>query len=142
MARETFVRLVDDLDGSPADSSVEFGLDGVDYSIDLSAQHENELRATLGPYVAVAHRAQPRLPRGGGPSRRVSNKHRNAAIRDWALSEGVQLPQRGRIAGVVQQAYDAHDGDVLREALGLELVEDRPARRRRSAIEARFSAAG
>jgi hypothetical protein len=61
----------------------------------------------------------------------MASKERNAAIRAWALSEGVELARRGRIATVVQQAFDAQDGERLRQALGLELVEAKPARPRR-----------
>ena len=35
MAQKVNVQLVDDLDGSTAESTVEFGLDGVHYAIDL-----------------------------------------------------------------------------------------------------------
>ena len=138
MARETVTKLIDDLDGSAADSSVAFALDGHDYTIDLNARNETELRTLLEPYVEVARKVRPQTG-GAGVSvgrraRTVSDKERNAAIRSWALDEGVELNQRGRIAAVVQQAYDAQDGDMLREALGLELVvEEKPARRRRVA---------
>jgi hypothetical protein len=130
------------LDGSPADSSVQFGIDGMEYSVDLSAKHENDLRTMLRPYLEVARKARPDGSKGRGRGRSVADKDRNAAIREWALSEGVELAQRGRIAGVVHHAYDAHDGDMLRESLGLELVEERPARRRRTSVEAKFSSAG
>jgi nucleoid-associated protein Lsr2 len=36
MARQTTVRFVDDLDGSEATGTVEFGLEGRSYEIDLS----------------------------------------------------------------------------------------------------------
>ena len=39
MAQKVFVSLVDDIDGSEADETVEFGLDGVNYEIDLSAEN-------------------------------------------------------------------------------------------------------
>lgn len=52
--RQVKVELVDDIDGSPAQHTVEFALDGVNYVIDLSAEHERTLRNTLAPYVKVA----------------------------------------------------------------------------------------
>ena len=36
MATKTTVVLEDDLDGGPADETVRFGLDGVEYEIDLT----------------------------------------------------------------------------------------------------------
>lgn len=139
MAMETFTRLIDDLDGSDADSSVRLGLDGDEYTIDLSTKNADELRTKLGPYLEAARKVRPHAGRGGSRVRAVSDKRRNQMIRDWALGEGAEVNQRGRIAAVVIRAYEAQDGDMLREALGLELVEQKPSRRRR-APEPEFSA--
>lgn len=51
MAKETITRLIDDLDKSDADETVRFGLDGVEYEIDLSAKNAAKLRQLLEPYV-------------------------------------------------------------------------------------------
>ena len=45
MARRTVVEHTDDLDGSAATETVAFGLDGVDYEIDLSARNAARLRS-------------------------------------------------------------------------------------------------
>lgn len=50
---------VDDLDSAedrdvPADETVPFGLDGVAYTVDLTAEHAAELREFLKRYTAVA----------------------------------------------------------------------------------------
>lgn len=42
MAQKVLVSLVDDLDGSEAEETVEFGLDGVSYQIDLSGENAEE----------------------------------------------------------------------------------------------------
>jgi hypothetical protein len=47
VAKQTQWALVDDLDGSPAATTVEFGLDGQSYAIDLSAENVAKLRAAL-----------------------------------------------------------------------------------------------
>lgn len=60
MARRTSVSLVDDLDESPADETVEFGVDGAAYEIDLSEANAAKLRDSLASFVAHARRA------GGG----------------------------------------------------------------------------
>src|SRR4051794_6191129 len=44
MAQRVNVVLVDDIDGSDAAETVTFGLDGVQYEIDLSDGHADELR--------------------------------------------------------------------------------------------------
>jgi hypothetical protein len=47
---------VDDLDGSEAEGTVRFGLDGTEYEIDLNAGHAQELRDALARYVSAARR--------------------------------------------------------------------------------------
>ena len=56
MAQKIQVVLVDDLDGGEADATVRFGLDGVEYEIDLSAEHAEALRGALAPFVGAARR--------------------------------------------------------------------------------------
>ena len=118
MARETVERLIDDIDGSEAHASIQFGLDGQSWSIDLNVQHEAELRATLGPFLEVARRVR-RHPGTGRTLRAAADKGRNPAIRQWALGVGVELPTRGRIAGAVQVAFDAQDVAALYATVGL-----------------------
>lgn len=146
IAREVITSLIDDLDGSAAAEEVQFSLDSVTYTIDLSEKNAAKLRNALAPYIEGARKAAPE-GRGGrrmkivrGPAQRESDRERNQLIREWAVSEGVELPTRGRIAQAVLNAYDDGNGDALREALGLELVEeDKPKRRRKT--EAEFSEA-
>ena len=57
MARRVSVVLVDDLDGSAADRTVTFELDGHGYEIDLSTANEQALRVGLAPFVAAARPA-------------------------------------------------------------------------------------
>jgi hypothetical protein len=47
MAQKIQTLLIDDLDHSPADGTVRFGLDGTDYEIDLNADHAQQLRDAL-----------------------------------------------------------------------------------------------
>jgi hypothetical protein len=65
MARQVVTLLTDDLDGSEADRSVEFGLDGVTYTIDLSEKNVGKLLKALEPYIA----AGTRVGRGGAGGR-------------------------------------------------------------------------
>ena len=52
MAKKVTVTLVDDFDGAgAADETVEFGLDGVSYEIDLSAKNAAKLRNELKPWL-------------------------------------------------------------------------------------------
>ena len=104
MARRTFVELVDDMDGGTADETVSFGLDGVSYEIDLTAENATELREAFGVWAGKARRV-------GG--RRIAGKSRSgedtAKIRAWAQEHGYSVGDRGRIPTEVRQAYkDAH----------------------------------
>jgi Lsr2 len=58
VAKQTQWILVDDLDGSPASTTVEFGLDGQSYAVDLSAENAAKLRAALAEFVAAARERQ------------------------------------------------------------------------------------
>ncbi len=43
MARQVITTLIDGIDGKPADRTVEFGLDGIGYTIDLSETNPAKL---------------------------------------------------------------------------------------------------
>jgi Lsr2 len=63
VATETQWILVDDLDGGPASTTVEFGLDRQTYAIDLSQENADRLRAVLAEFVAAAReRREERAP--------------------------------------------------------------------------------
>ena len=51
MAKTVIVKLVDDIDGSDADETVQFALDGKSYEVDLSTANASRLRDALKPYV-------------------------------------------------------------------------------------------
>ena len=57
MAKKVTVTLVDDFDGEgAADETVEFGLDGVTYEIDLSSKNATKLRNDLKKWVEAGRR--------------------------------------------------------------------------------------
>ncbi|EHR63491.1 histone-like nucleoid-structuring protein Lsr2 [Saccharomonospora cyanea] len=111
MAQKVLVSLVDDLDGSEADETVEFGLDGVSYEIDLSAENAEELRDALAQYVEHARRAGGRKRSSSrsavkAPARSAAvDREQNQAIRAWARKNGYEVSDRGRIPSEVVEAY-------------------------------------
>lgn len=109
MAQQVLVQLVDDLDGttSPDVSTVLFGLDGVQYEIDLSEANTQSLRDQLGDYVGAARRVGGRLKRGTKPRSAGSRGSAGEAgqIREWAQQNGYELAGRGRIPAHVVTAY-------------------------------------
>jgi hypothetical protein len=117
MAQKVTVTLVDDLDGGTAEETVEFGIDGVSYEIDLSAGNAGKLRDSLADYVSSARKAGAGGRRKvAGPTRRASgagrasvDREQNAAIREWARKNGYNVSDRGRIPAEVLDAY--HKGN-------------------------------
>jgi hypothetical protein len=115
MAQKVTVTLVDDLDGGTAEETVEFGIDGVSYEIDLSSGNAGKLRGSLADYVSNARKAGGRR-KVSGPARRASvagrasvDREQNAAIREWARKNGYNVSDRGRIPAEVLDAY--HKGN-------------------------------
>jgi hypothetical protein len=116
MARQVITTLIDDLDGKPADRTVEFSLDGISYSIDLSEANAGKLRKALDPFIE----AGTRLGRGGSgrgpgrsassPARTAGSRDENRLIREWAAENGHQISERGRIPQNVSNAYRAAHG--------------------------------
>lgn len=117
MAQKVNVQLLDDLDGSAADSTVEFGLDGVNYTIDLSTENAEQLRATMETFVEHAHRvggrkrarhtngkAPRRAPAAEAPS--GADREQKQAMRKWAREKGWKIGDRGRIPADIVEAYE------------------------------------
>ena len=119
MARRVIHELIDDLDGGLADESLSFGLDGVQYTIDLSAKNAAELRDVLAPFTAAATKlgrgVGPATPaRGGRGGRPVlsarAEREQNRAIREWAQSKGLEVSDRGRIRSDIVERFHAEAG--------------------------------
>jgi hypothetical protein len=101
MAQQVVIKKIDDIDGTPANETVNFGLDGRSYEIDLN----------LGPYLAKARKAGTRHGRRASTAGRrgALGRERAADIRAWAKRHGVTVNQRGRIPAHVVDAYEAGD---------------------------------
>lgn len=133
MATKRSVRLVDDLDGSPADEVISISWGHADYEIDLSAAHAAELRRVLAPYIAAGRRVRGTQP--ASRSRRAAGRGRDetADIRRWAREHDHKISDRGRIPSSVVKAWDdrgsvAAPAPVVEESLS---VEEKPKRTRR-----------
>lgn len=112
MAQQVQVSFVDDLDGSEAEGTVHFGLDGADYEIDLNAEHAAALRQALGTYVEHARKAgggAGRRPARGGPRR--PPRQDTTAVREWAKSQGLKVADRGRVPADILARYNEATGN-------------------------------
>ncbi len=102
MAQKVQTLFVDDIDGTAADGTIRFGLDGSDYEIDLNTEHAQALRDALAHYISAGRRA-------GGARRPVRNGRKapsngvnTTEIREWAKAQGIEVKDRGRVpAGLV-----------------------------------------
>ncbi|MBB4856678.1 hypothetical protein HNP40_004101 [Mycobacteroides chelonae] len=110
MAKKVTVHLVDDVDGhTTADESVEFGIDGTTYEIDLSSKNAEKLRTQLHTWVEHARKVS-----GRSSSKSTSRKGKTSidraqsiAIREWAGKNGHSVSSRGRISAEVIDAFNA-----------------------------------
>jgi hypothetical protein len=111
MAQKIQTLFIDDLDGSPAEGTVRFALDGAHYEIDLNAAHAEELRTALARYTKAARKVT-------GASRRPTRSTAKAAangfstteIRDWAKANGFDIKERGRVPADVVAKFRSATG--------------------------------
>jgi hypothetical protein len=108
VATQTFTRLVDDLDGSKAERTVEFSWDGKSYAIDLSKKNLAALEKALRPYLEAARTQRRQIdPRTTTGRRTRSSSVDLAAVRQWARQSGYTVSDRGRVSRDVLAAYEA-----------------------------------
>lgn len=105
MAQKVNITLVDDIDGSEADETLTFGLDGTTYEIDLNDSNAAALREALSGYVGHARKVSGSARRGGRKAAGSSSNTKD--VREWAKSQGMDVSERGRISADIQQAYDS-----------------------------------
>jgi hypothetical protein len=105
MATKITVTLEDDLDGGPAEETVQFGLGGAAYEIDLTKKNARAFRKKLAPYIEHARKAGP-APRRR-PGRTAASRERGGDIRAWAKDQGIAVSARGRIPASVVERFGA-----------------------------------
>lgn len=108
MAQRIQTLLIDDIDGTDADETLTFALDGVTYEIDLCAGNAEKLRRELSVWAGKSRRTGGR--RGTGrraTSPGIAGRRADlAAIREWGRANGYTVSDRGRVAQEIQDAYD------------------------------------
>jgi Lsr2 len=110
VAQKVQILFIDDLDGSAAEGTVRFGLDGTEYEIDLNAGHAQELRDALARYVKPARRAAgARRPAGSGRRGPASGPD-TTEVREWAKAQGIEVKDRGRVPAELVIKFKAATG--------------------------------
>lgn len=111
MAQHVNVVLVDDLDGSPADETVTFSLDGVSYEIDLTAANADRRRDGFQEWLQSARRVSGSRKRGNRTATKQSTVGAsNSTIREWARANGHEVSERGRIKAEIVDAFNGANG--------------------------------
>ncbi|HEY2261288.1 MAG TPA: Lsr2 family protein [Streptosporangiaceae bacterium] len=110
MAQKVSVLLVDDIDGSEADETIPFGLDGTHYEIDLNSRHAQELREQMHRYVKAARKATRSTGQPARVRRTSANDGKNKEIRTWAKERGLEINDRGRVPADIVTQYETENG--------------------------------
>ena len=125
MAKQTTVALVDDIDGSKGTETIQFGIDGQQFEIDLNTKNAKALRKALADFTSAARtvkpssiasnrgtasiRARKNSAKTSAPAARAT-KDDTAAIRAWAAANGFAVAARGRISADIKAQYAASTG--------------------------------
>jgi hypothetical protein len=111
VAQKIQTLFIDDLDGSTAEGTVRFGLDGTEYEIDLNAGHAKELRDALARYVDAARRAGGSARKSARGSRRETAGGPNTTeVREWARAQGIEVKDRGRVPADLMVKFKSATG--------------------------------
>ncbi|SDP85522.1 Lsr2 protein [Actinopolyspora xinjiangensis] len=121
MAERIQVELVDDIDGSEAQQTVTFAMDGVSYEIDLSEQNARSLRELFGPYIKQARTAQQQTKRR--QTRKQEKEERQARQANRQLTEEIRGAAR-RTRQRYQQERHEEESAPTEVASGDELDRD------------------
>lgn len=115
MAKKVITQLIDDLTGEPVEDgeSIQFTWLGQTLEIDLGKANADAFRKIMSTYVDAAAEVQPeplvpapRRTRSSSSTGSKRSKEELQAIREWAVANGHEVSQRGRIAQSVQDAFD------------------------------------
>jgi hypothetical protein len=105
MAKRIVETLVDDLDGSEADRTIAFSVNGEGYAIDLSSANAERFDAALAPFVDAARRTSSGRSGGGSRRRAGGGGGDTKDAREWLRANGHQVSDRGRIPAPLLELY-------------------------------------
>ncbi len=112
VAQKIQTLFIDDIDGSAAEGTVRFALDGTDYEIDLNATHAAALRKALAKYVDAARKSSAAARRPARSGRRSSASGLNTTeVREWAKAQGIEVKDRGRVPAELVVRFRAATGN-------------------------------
>lgn len=101
MARRTITTLIDDVDGTEAERTVAFSLDGTSYEIDLSRDNISAFTSALEPFITAGRKIGRRASAPG-----TSSGVELGEVRQWARDQGIEISDRGRVSKQIMKAYE------------------------------------
>ena len=110
MAQKIHILLEDDIDGGEASETVAFALDGSSYEIDLNDTNAAGLRDAMASYVGHARKVtggRGRTKKASTAAAAATNGSSAREIREWARSNGHEVPERGRIPADIRDAFES-----------------------------------
>jgi hypothetical protein len=112
VAQKIQTLFIDDIDGSEAEGTVRFALDGTDYEIDLNTKHAEALRKSLARYIDAARRSSGAARRPARSGRRSAASGLNTTeVREWAKAQGIEVKDRGRVPAELVVKFRAATGN-------------------------------
>ena len=116
MAQKVITEFIDDIDGSVAERTFRFSVDGTDYAIDLSTDNIAEFKSAVGGFIESARKVSNTTrgaTRSTGTAPRANREHL-AAVREWARGQGMPVSSRGRVSADIMARFEqAHQGSQL-----------------------------
>lgn len=111
MAQLVTRTFIDDIDGSEAERTFTFAVDGTQYEIDLSTSNIAEFKSAIGGFIESGRKVKPGnytyKARSNGSSSPGRGKEQLAAARAWLRANGYSVQDRGRIKAKLLEKFDA-----------------------------------
>jgi nucleoid-associated protein Lsr2 len=82
-----------------------FSIDGRDYEIDLCLKHSERFDDAVGRYASHARKSSARVPKA--KRRTAAHRKHSAEVRAWAMNNGLEVSERGRIPAEVVSKYES-----------------------------------
>lgn len=111
MAKKIIVSVESDVSGkSPADT-VAFGWDGYQYEIDLTDQEKEEFGKRFSDLIELS-RVKGKRANGKPRPARSNLEASPATVQEWARSQGLDAPKRGRIPADIIDKFNSTDKNI------------------------------
>lgn len=110
MAQKVVREFIDDIDGSAAERTFTFAVDGSTYEIDLSSANIAEFQSAIGGFIESARKVKAtsngQRQRGASPTDLRERRERLNEVREWARKNGYSVSDRGRVRAEVLAAFE------------------------------------